>query len=113
MTTEVFAALTISFISLIFGIYSGVSSSRRSARAEHKRDASELTMVIVKLDDISAGIAEIKSDINGVKGDVKDLTERLIVAEQQIKQAKSRLDQIQQIKTNQSRRNYSNEKYHT
>ena len=113
MTTETFAALSISLISLIFGIYSSVSASKRSARAEHKRDASELTMVIVKLEDISAGISEIKGDINGVKGDVKDLTERLIVAEQQIKQAKSRLDQIQQIKINQLRRNNSNEKYHT
>lgn len=99
MTTEVFAALTISLLSLIFAVYSGVSTQRRGARAEHKRDASELTMVIVKLEDISAGISEIKSDINGVKGDVKDLTERLIVAEQQIKQAKCRLEQIQTTST--------------
>ena len=113
MTVEVFAALTISFISLVFGIYSNVSATKRSARAEHKRDASELTMVIVKLEDISAGIAEIKGDINGVKGDVKDLTERLIVAEQQIKSAKYRLDQIQQFKTNQSRRNNVNERNNT
>ena len=112
MTTEAFAALSISLISLIFGIYTSVSANKRSARAEHKRDASELTMVIVKLEDISAGISEIKGDINGVKGDVKDLTERLIVAEQQIKGAKSRLDTMQ-YKPNNTRRNYSNERYHT
>lgn len=98
MTAEVFAALTISLLSLVFAIYSGTATQRRNARAEHKRDASELTMVIVKLEDISAGISEIKSDINGVKGDVKDLTERLIVAEQQIKQTRSRLEQIEPIK---------------
>ena len=112
MTTEAFAALSISLISLIFGVYTSVSANKRSARAEHKRDASELTMVIVKLEDISAGIAEIKGDINGVKGDVKDLTERLIVAEQQIKGAKNRLDNMQ-YKPNNTRRNYSNERYHT
>lgn len=113
MTTEAFAALSISLISLIFGIYTSVSANKRSARAEHKRDASELTMVIVKLEDISAGISEIKGDINGVKGDVKDLTERLIVAEQQIKGAKNRLDQIQQYKPHNTRRTNSNERYHT
>ena len=113
MTVESFAALTISFISLTFGIYSSVSAGKRSARAEHKRDASELTMVIVKLEDISSGISEIKSDINGVKGDVKDITERLIVAEQQIKGAKSRLDQIQQFKSGHTRRTNSNEKHYT
>ena len=112
MTTEAFAALSISLISLIFGIYTSVSANKRSARAEHKRDASELTMVIVKLEDISAGISEIKGDIKNVKSDVKDLTERLIVAEQQIKGAKNRLDNIQ-YKPNNTRRNYSNERYHT
>lgn len=112
MTIEAFAALTISLVSLAFGIYSSVTAARRSARDEHRKDASELTMVIVKLEDISAGIAEIKSDINGVKGDVKDLTERLIVAEQQIKGAKCRIDQIQQYKTNHIRRN-SNERHNT
>ena len=113
MTTEAFAALSISLISLIFGIYTSVSANKRSARAEHKRDASELTMVIVKLEDISAGISEIKGDIKNVKSDVKDLTERLIVAEQQIKGAKNRLDHMQQYKPNNTRRNYSNERYHT
>lgn len=113
MTTETLAALSISLISLIFGIYSSVSANKRSARAEHKRDASELTMVIVKLEDISAGISEIKGDINGVKGDVKDLTERLIVAEQQIKGAKNRLDQIQQFKSHNTRRTNLNERYTT
>ena len=112
MTTEAFAALSISLISLIFGIYTSVSANKRSARAEHKRDASELTMVIVKLEDISAGISEIKGDIKNVKSDVKDLTERLIVAEQQIKGAKNRLDNMQ-YKPNNTRRNYSNERYHT
>ena len=112
MTTEAFAALSISLISLIFGVYTSVSANKRSARAEHKRDASELTMVIVKLEDISAGISEIKGDIKNVKSDVKDLTERLIVAEQQIKGAKNRLDNIQ-YKPNNTRRNYSNERYHT
>mgnify|MGYP003303729121 CR=1 FL=1 len=106
MTTETLAALSISLISLIFGIYSSVSANKRSARAEHKRDASELTMVIVKLEDISAGISEIK-------GDIKDLTERLIVAEQQIKGAKNRLDQIQQFKSHNTRRTNSNERYTT
>lgn len=91
---EMYITLLISFVSLLFGVYSGISSMRRSARAEHKQDVSELTMVIVKLEDISVGISEIKNDMNNVKGDIRDLTERLIVAEQQIKQANKRIDEI-------------------
>ena len=51
-------------------------------------------MVIVKLEDISVGISEIKGDMSNVKGDIRELTERLIVAEQQIKQANKRIDEI-------------------
>ena len=91
---EMYITLLISFVSLLFGVYSGVASMRRSARAEHKQDASELTMVIVKLEDISVGISEIKGDMSNVKGDIRELTERLIVAEQQIKQANKRIDEI-------------------
>ncbi|MBE6577633.1 MAG: hypothetical protein E7653_05800 [Ruminococcaceae bacterium] len=94
MSSEVLITLLISFASLAFGIYSGSSAIKRERRAEERKDASELTMVIVKLEDISVGISEIKSDVSNVKGDIRELTERLIVAEQQIRQANDRIDQI-------------------
>ena len=95
METEAILAILVSFASLLFGVYSGMSSIRRATRAEQRREASELTMVIVKLEDISAGVGEIKSDISNVKHDVKDLTGRLIIAEQQIAEANKKINDLQ------------------
>ena len=64
-------ALLISGISMAFGIYSGLSALRRNAKADSKKEGAELTMVIVKLEGISEGIAEIKTDLSHVKGDIK------------------------------------------
>lgn len=93
MTIEV--ALVISALSLIFAVYSGVNSLKRTAKNDDKRDASELTTVIVKLETISNGITEIKSEMGNVKLDVKDLRDRIIVAEQSCKQAHKRLDSFE------------------
>ncbi len=94
MSTEVLITLLISIASLAFGVYSGSCAIKRDRRSDERKDASELTMVIVKLEDISVGISEIKSDVSNVKGDIRELTERLIVAEQQIRQANDRIDEI-------------------
>lgn len=81
--------------SLLFGVFSGLLGLRRNTRNEAGKHASEMMMVIVKLEDISVGVTEIKSDLSSVKGDIRELTERLIVAEQAIKQAHRRLDDLQ------------------
>ena len=96
MVNEIEIAVLISVASLIFGIYSGVSSVRRGARSDNRKDASEMAMVIVKLEDISNGISEIKTDLSNVKGDIKDLTERLIVAEQSLKLAHKIIEELKQ-----------------
>ena len=94
MSTEVLITLLISLASLAFGIYSGSCAIKRERRAEERKDASELTMVIVKLEDISVGISEIKREVSNGKGDIRERTERLIVAEKQIRQANVRIDEI-------------------
>ena len=81
-------------MSLVFGIYSGVLSARRGDRRDTRKDASDMTRVMVKLEDISVGISEIRSELNNVKGDLKEQTERLIVAEQSLKRAHMRIDEI-------------------
>ena len=81
--------------SLLFGVFSGLLGMRRTARRDAGKNASEMMMVIVKLEDISVGVSEIKADVSNVKGDIRELTERLIVAEQAIKQAHRRLDDQQ------------------
>lgn len=94
METEIPVALLISVITMAFGIYSGINAVRRGNRADSRKESSEMTMVIVKLEGISEGISEIKTDLSHVKGDIKEITERLIVAEQSVKLAHSRLDEM-------------------
>nr|WP_308742113.1 hypothetical protein [uncultured Anaerocolumna sp.] len=93
MTIE--AALVISGISLAFGIYQGVSNMKRNEKAEAKNDASELTTVIVKLENIGTGITEIKSEMTNVKNDIKEDRERIIRVEESAKQAHKRLDLLE------------------
>lgn len=90
MTIE--AALLISGISVTFGIYQGVSNLKRNERTEAKNDASELTTVIVKLENIGDGIKEIKSELGNIKQDINDITVRLIKVEESSKSAHKRLD---------------------
>ena len=90
MTIEV--ALLISGVSVAFGVYSGIKNLKRNEKAEVKQDASEMTTVIVKLENICTGIAEIKTEMNNVKNDIKEDRERIIRVEESAKQAHKRLD---------------------
>ena len=83
MTVEL--AVIISVISLGFGIYSGVANLKRNSRNDIKMDQSQLTTVIVKLENIGNDISEMKSDLRDVKEDLKNHSERLVKMEQQIK----------------------------
>jgi len=83
MTIEV--ALVISGISLAFGIYQGVSTMRRNNKCDDKNDATQLTTVIVKLENIGDGVTEIKNDLKNIKDDIKEFREWKATATQQIK----------------------------
>ena len=83
MTIEV--ALLISGVSLAFGIYQGVSNLRRNNKQDDKKDATQLTTVIVKLENIGDGVTEIKSDLKNIKDDIKEFREWKATATQQIK----------------------------
>ena len=93
MTVEV--AVLIAGVSLAFAIYQGVSNLKRNKAADYKNEASQLTTVIVKLENIGIGVTEIKSEINNIKGETKDNRERLIKVEESAKQAHKRLDTIE------------------
>ena len=83
MTIEV--ALLISVISVAFGIWSGVTNIKRNEKNDTKADTTELTTVIVKLENIGNDISEIKNDMKNVKDDMKDMNIRLVKMEQQVK----------------------------
>lgn len=93
MTIEV--ALVISAISLAFGLYSGIANMKRNQRFDNQKDASEMTTVIVKLENINNGIVEIKSELGGVKSEIKELRDRLITVEQSVKSAWKRIEVLE------------------
>ncbi len=93
MTIEV--ALLISGVSLAFGIYQGVSNLRRNNRTDDKNDATQLTTVIVKLENIGDGVNEIKADMKNVKSDVGELKEKQVRTEESLKSAWKRIEIIE------------------
>lgn len=93
MTIEV--AVLISGVSVAFGIYFGMATKKRNDTDDVKKDATAMTTIIVKLENISDGITEIKKDMNNVKSDVAADRERIIRVEESSKQAHKRLDGIE------------------
>jgi len=96
MTIEV--ALLISGMSLAFGVYQGISNMRRNQKAEDKQDASELTTVIVKLENIGTGITKIEAKMNSFESDRKEDREKLIRLEESVKSAWKRIEIMENIK---------------
>lgn len=90
MTIEV--ALLISAVSLGFGLLSGMLNLRRNQKADDKSEATQLTMVIVKLEGISMGVSEIKNKMSSIESETKENRERIIKLEESTKQVHKRMD---------------------
>lgn len=85
-------SILIAALSLIVACIVGISGITRNMKSDDKQEAAEMTTVIVKLENISSGISEIKTEMKNVKNDIQDLRDRLIIAEQSTKSAHHRLD---------------------
>lgn len=81
--------LLISGVALLFSAYQFV-------RATEKEDTTQITTVLIKLEGIADGIAEIKADMKNVKNDIRQLYERLAKVEASSASAHKRLDGIKE-----------------
>ena len=88
-------ALLISMVSVGISILTTVYNFRRGNKADNQKDASEMTTVIVKLENINTGIAEIKMDFKSVQSEVKDLRDKVIINEQSLKSAWKRIESLE------------------
>lgn len=86
-----------SAISLIVAIIVGISTIRNKNYINDRESASQVTTLIVKLENIADGINEIKSDMRSIKTDVDDMRERVIKVEQSVKIAHKRIDSIEGV----------------
>lgn len=92
MTIEI--GLVIALIGLAISLYYNMTSAARASRCENKQDASALTTVIVKLENIGSDVKEIKTDMSSLQVEMKNITERLVIVEQSTKSAHKRIDEL-------------------
>lgn len=92
MTIEV--ALLISFVSVAFGLYSGIKGLKRNDTKDAEEDATQMATVLTELKNIMDGISDIKKEIIDVKNDVKVDRDRITRLEESAKQAHKRIDEI-------------------
>ena len=87
-------SLLLSAVSVCVTVVVAVTNIKRSNAHDSHREASDLTTLIVKLENINEGINEIKSEMRNMKNDIQDLRDRLIIVEQSVKSAHHRIDTI-------------------
>ena len=68
---------------------------KRGNKAEDQKEATEITTVIVKLENISNNTMEIKNELRNIRIEVGELRERVIIAEQAAKSLHHRVDTIE------------------
>lgn len=95
MTIEI--ALVISIISVAFALYQGFSSMKRDRTNDDRNEASQLTTVIVKLENIGNGIVEIKNKLNNMEAEIREARERIVIVEESTKAAHKRMDNCEKF----------------
>lgn len=76
-------AILASVISLLIAVFGFM----RTMKKDSSDDASQMTTVLVKLENIQQGINDLKTDVSSIKNDIKDLDHRLTIEEESLKNA--------------------------
>lgn len=85
-------ALLISALSLLLAFYTFL-------RKNNKEAVTELTTVIVKLENINSGITDIKNEISTMKNEQKEDHDRLVRIETSLQSAWNAIDEIKEKET--------------
>ena len=70
---------------------------RKTIRSDDSEEASTITSILVKLETINVGIAEIKAETTLIKKSHDEDHERIVVLEQSLKSAWKELDRMRGI----------------
>lgn len=84
-------AILISALSLMLAFYTFL-------RKNTKDNTTELTTVIVKLENINSGISDIKNEISAMKNEQKEDHDRLVRIETSLQSAWDAIDDIKEAK---------------
>ena len=94
MINQITLADIIPYVSAIIAVL----AFSRSLKGDTKSDIVSITTLANKLDHISDGMREIKSDLKDLKGDILDLRERMTAVENSSKSAHKRIDALEGLK---------------
>ena len=88
-------SMLISVVSVAIAVFSFIGNTKRNNTADDRKEATEMTTVIVKLENIGNDTKEIKNELKSLKTEMEDLRERVVVVEQSYKSLHKRLDNFE------------------
>ena len=83
MTIEI--SIFIAILSVFFSGLVAISGLNRNSKKDIKNDTTQLTTVIVKLENIGSDIKDLKNDMRLMKDDLREHGEKIVRMEQQVK----------------------------
>lgn len=78
----------------LIGCIVGLAGWLRNHDTDNERETSNLTTVIVKLENIRGSISDLKLDLKRTAEDLQSIDRRLTVVEESVKQAHNRINEI-------------------
>lgn len=83
MTIEIMSVITI--MSVVCSMFFGYKAFARNKTQDDKADATQLTTISIKLDNIDNTVRDIKADFKSTRADMQDARERILLLEQEYK----------------------------
>lgn len=78
----------------LIGCIVGLAGWLRNHDSDNERETSNMTTVIVKLENIRGSISDLKLDLKRTAEDLQSIDRRLTVVEESTKQAHKRINEI-------------------
>lgn len=78
----------------LIGCIVGLAGWLRNHDSDNERETSNMTTVIVKLENIRVSISDLKLDLKRTAEDLQSIDRRLTVVEESTKQAHKRINEI-------------------
>ncbi len=93
MTWELMIAV-VGVVSGVYGVVSGIRSSRRADDRQTRDDALSLARIEGKLDSANRGIEDMRVEVRTHGGQIAELSTRITRCEESVKSAHHRLDEV-------------------
>lgn len=78
----------------LIGCIVGLAGWLRNHDSDNEKETSNMTTVIVKLENIRGSISDLKLDLKRTAEDLQSIDRRLTVVEESVKQAHERINEI-------------------